>query len=231
MSSRIAWILPCLTALALGVAGAAEVKPFDKVEGWGQVIDPVGDCTFRHENGAFTIKVPGQYHDLWPIQGKVNAPLVLRDVAGDFTIDVLVKEVTKAEPDTVLPAMASTASFHAGSLVIWQDAKNFVRFDRTDMNKSGRATTACYLHIFQDGARTAELAPAVPDRATHLRLTRKGDRVTAAYSQDGAKTWRSLAEQKVKLADKLKAGVSALNNTSRENVVRFANLKVGVEER
>ena len=55
---------------------------------------------------------------------------------------------------------------------------------------------------------------------------RKGDRITAAYSQDGAKTWTSLAEQKVKLADKLKAGVSALNNTSRENLVRFADLKL-----
>ena len=182
---------------------------------------------FNHEDAKFTIKVPGAYHDLWPVKGKVNAPLVLQEVAGDFTIEVLVEEVAKAEPDTVLPGLASTASFHAGSLVVWQDAKNFVRFDRTNMNKGGRATTACYLHIFQDGARTAELAPAVPDRPTHLRLTRKGDRVTAAYSQDSAKTWTSLAEQKIKVGDKLKAGVSALNNTSRENVVRFAELKIG----
>ena len=66
----------------------------------------------------------------------------------------------------------------------------------------------------------------VADRPTHLRLTRKGDRITAAYSQDGAKTWRSLPAQKVTLADKVKAGVSALNNTSRENAVRFADLKL-----
>ena len=223
---RRSWSI-VLLAGGLTAARAADVKSLETVEGWGQVVDPVGDCTFNHADSTFTIKVPGAYHDLWPVKGQVNAPLVLQEVAGDFTIDVLVKEVTRAEPDTVLPAMASTASFHAGSLVIWQDAKNFVRFDRTNMNKGGRATTACYLHIFLDGARTAELAPAVPDRPTHLRLTRKGDRVTAAYSQDGAKTWRGLAEQKVKLADKLKVGVSALNNTSRENVVRFANLKLG----
>jgi hypothetical protein len=208
-------------------AWAADVQPLESVQGWGLVVDPIGDCKFGHVEGKFTIKVPGAYHDLWPVKGQVHAPLVLQEVAGDFTIDVLVEEVTKAEPDTVLPGMSSTASFHAASLVIWQDAKNFVRFDRTDMNKGGRATTACYLHVFEGGARTAELAPTVPDKPTHLRLTRKGDGVTAAYSQDGAKTWTSLASQKVSLADKLKAGISALNNTSRENVVRFADLKIG----
>ena len=221
----VAFIALVISPPAAGIAD--EVKPFDTIKGWGVVVDPVGDCTFNHEEGKFTIKVPGAYHDLWPVKGQVNAPLVLQEVAGDFTMEVLIEEVTKAEPDTVLPGLASTASFHAGSLIIWQDAKNFVRFDRTDMHKDGRATNACYLHVFQHGERTVSLAPIVPDRPTHLRLTRKGDRVTAAYSQDGAKTWTSLAEQKVKLADKLKAGVSALNSTSRENVVRFADLKLG----
>ena len=220
------WSLSALLAGGLATAWAAEVKPLETVAGWGLVVDPVGDCSFSHEEGRFTIKLPGAYHDLWPVKGQVNAPLVLQEVAGDFTIDVLVKEVTRAQPDTVLPAMASTASFHAGSLVIWQDSKNFVRFDRTDMHNRGRATNACYLHIFQDGARTAELAPAVPDQPTHLRLTRKGNRVTAAHSQDGAKSWRSLPEQKVTLAEKVKAGVSALNNTTRGNTVTFQGLKI-----
>jgi hypothetical protein len=217
-----------LALLSGGLAAtrAADVKPLETVKGWGRIVDPVGDCTFNDADGKFTIKVPGAYHDLWPVKGKVNAPLVLQDVVGDFTIDVLVEEVSRAEPDTVLPGMASAASFHAGSLVIWQDAQNFVRFDRTNMNKGARATTACYLHIYQKGERTAELAPVVPDRPTHLRLTRKGNRLTAAYSQDGGKTWTSLAEQMVTLDDELKAGVSAVNNTIRENIVRFAELNI-----
>ena len=213
--------------LAGGLTAADDLQPLESIQGWGLIVDPVGDCRFEHADSKFTIQVPGAYHDLWPGRGKVNAPLVLQEISGDFTIDVLVEEVTKAEPDTVLPGLASTASFHAGSLIIWQDAKNFVRFDRTNMNRGGRTVTACYLHVYQDGKRTAELAPVVPDKPTHLRLSRKGDRVTAAYSQDGAKTWTSLAEQQVKMADKLKAGISAINNTSRENIVRFADLKIG----
>src|SRR6187401_2628145 len=92
-----------LALLAGGLAAAEEVRPLETVQGWGLVVDPVGDCKFEHADGKFTIKVPGEHHDLWPVKGKVNAPLVLQEAAGDFTIEVLVEDVTKAEPDTVLP--------------------------------------------------------------------------------------------------------------------------------
>lgn len=217
-----------LVALVSTSASAQEAQPSVSlsIDGWGTIVDPVGDCSVSHEAGVLTIKVPGAYHDLWPGRGKVNAPLVLQEVEGDFTIEVLVKEVTKAEADTVLPGMASAASFHSGSLVIWQDAKNFLRFDRTDMYHRGRGVNACYLQIFQGGERTAEVAPTVPDRPTHLRLARKGGRLTASYSQNGGRSWTSLPEQTIALPGKVKAGVAALNNTSRENAVSFADLKV-----
>ena len=54
-------------------AVAEDVKPLETVKGWGLVVDPLGDCTFSHQEGKFTIKVPGAYHDLWPVKGKVNA--------------------------------------------------------------------------------------------------------------------------------------------------------------
>jgi regulation of enolase protein 1 (concanavalin A-like superfamily) len=205
---------------------AADVKPLETVAGWGLVVDPVGDCAFEHAGDKFAIKVPGAYHDLWPLKGQVNAPLVLQEASGDFTIEVLVEDVTKATADTVLPGMASTASYHAAVLVVWQDAKNFVRLDRTDMHNRGRAITSCYLQVFANGEKTVELSPIVPDKPTHLRLSRKGDRLLAAYSQDGGKTWRDFPMQKFALAGKIKAGVCALNNTSRENVARFSGLKL-----
>jgi regulation of enolase protein 1 (concanavalin A-like superfamily) len=217
-----------LLVLLLGVlaVGAAEVKPLDNVAGWGLVVDPVGDCSFELEGGTFTIRIPGEYHDLWPGSGKVNAPLVLQEVDGDFSITVAVAHIDKAERDTRIAGLAGTTSFHAASLVIWQDAKNFVRFDRTQMDRGGQQITSCYLHIFKDGARVAEVAPVVPDRPTQLRLTRKADTLTAAYSQDSGKSWKDLAPQKIGLPAKVKAGVSALNNTTRGNTVTFEALKI-----
>ena len=86
-------------------------------------------------------------------------------------------------------------------LVIWHNAKNLVRLARTDMNNGGRAITSCYLQVFQDGEKVFEQAPIVPDTPTHLRLARLGNRVTAAYSQDGGKTWHTISSPRVELPD------------------------------
>jgi len=214
--------LALLTTAALG----QDLKPGDAVAGFGTIVDPVGDCSFAREGEKLTIRIPGAYHDLWPVAGKVNAPLVLQEAEGDFSISVAVAHIDRAERDTRIAGLAGTASFHAGSLVIWQDAKNFVRFDRTQMDRSGQQITSCYLHVFKDGARLVELSLVVPNRPTQLRLTRKADTLTAAYSQDGGTSWKELPSQKIDLPAKVKAGVSALNNTTRGNSVTFEGLKI-----
>lgn len=94
------------------------------------------------------------------------------------------------------------------------------------MNNAGRAITSCYLHVFKDGQRVAEIAPVVPDKPTRLRLGRRGDRLRADYSQDGGKSWRSLPEQTIDLPARVKAGISALNNTTRGNTVQFEGLTI-----
>src|SRR5207249_2344373 len=80
---------------------------------WGEFIDPAGDCRVREVGGIVTITVPGAYHDLWPREGKVNAPLLLRDVEGNFTATVKVAAVTKAEEGTPISELATTVAFHA----------------------------------------------------------------------------------------------------------------------
>ena len=222
-----------LAALSAG-AGAGGENPADKpavaggnmIPGWGEFVDPEGDCKFRRDDEALTITVPGEVHDLWPVKSKVNAPLVLQDAEGDFTVEVKVAHVDRAAEGTVIPGTGSSTAFHAGTLVIWQDNRNFVRLDRTDMNKAGRGSTSCYLHVFQDGERVVEVAELVKDTPTHLRLQRRGDQLTAAYSQDGGQTWQSFPVQKIGLADKVQAGVSALNATSRPCEVRFEDIQL-----
>jgi hypothetical protein len=205
---------------------AQERQPLRSVEGWGLLVDPVGDCRFERDADKLTITVPGEYHDLWPGKGKVNAPLVLQEAEGNFSVEVLVAHLSKAQAGSVIPGLASSVSFHAGSLVIWHNAENLVRLDRTDMNNAGRAITSCYLHVFQDGERVAEMASIVPDKPTHLRLERRDGRVTASYSHDAGTTWRTVSSANVKLPDKVKVGVSALNNTRRENTAQFEDLRI-----
>ena len=198
----------------------------ENIPGWGTVVDPTGDCEIRHADGKLTIKIPGIYCDLWPVKGQVNAPLVLDDVEGDFTVQVLVAEVSKSNRDTRIEGLAGSTSFHAGSLVVWKDVKNFVRLDRTNMDRDGRTITGVYLHVFKNGERVAEAAPLVPDKPTHLRIERKGDRVMAAYSQNGGRSWQELPVQTMDLPSKVKVGVAALNNTTTGNTVQFEGLKI-----
>ena len=74
--------------------------------------------------------------------------------------------------------------------------------------------------------RVDEMSSLVPDEPTQLRLTRKANALTAAYSQDGGNGWTDLAQQKIDLPAKVKAGVSALNNTTRGNTVTFEGIKI-----
>ena len=56
---------------------------------WDKV-DPDGDCKFTPQKDALAIAVPAKDHELVPDRGRMDAPRLLRDVAGDFTAQVAV---------------------------------------------------------------------------------------------------------------------------------------------
>src|SRR5688500_15258010 len=92
-----------VTALFAVAADTPATKPAPRqIEGWGDVIDPDGDCRITGTAEALEILVPGSYHDLWPDpQGAMNAPRVLRDVpAGDFAVQVRIPAPVLAEKGT-----------------------------------------------------------------------------------------------------------------------------------
>src|SRR4051812_31099083 len=78
-------------ALVVRAASAAPVpgeKPFQT--SWDPPTDPDGDCTFQRVEGKLTITLPGSDHDLGIERGRMNAPRLLRDVEGDFVVQVRV---------------------------------------------------------------------------------------------------------------------------------------------
>lgn len=216
----------CLLAVSCRLApvGGADIQPFDVIPGWGTAVDPVGDCKFALDGGALSIHVGAGMHDLHPGPQSVNAPLVLQEATGDFTIEVQVLDVTKAAPATITAGARSV--FHAGTLVIWQDAKNMIRFDRTDMWREGRAFNTCYFHIFKDGERTVQDNRVIQNRPTHLRLERRNGSVIASFSEDGGQTWQSFPTQTDPLSPKVKVGVAGLNNSSGTPTARFADFQL-----
>lgn len=219
----------CVSATWPCATGAEDLKPFDDVPNWGVVVDPVGDCKFSLNQKVLSITVPGEYHDLWPTGGKVNAPMVLQDVAGDFTVEVTVRDVTQAQPGTMIAGLNSKSVFHAGTLMIWQDSKSFARFDRSDMHKDGRAFNTCYWQAYKAGERKALESRLVKNQPTHLRLQRRTGSVVASYSEDDGKSWQSFPELSITFPDKIKVGVAALNNSTDVTKARFADFQLLAE--
>ena len=108
--------------------GHADDQEQRVIPGWGEVVDPAGDCTIEEAAGTLTITVPGKEHNLNPLPGwnNLDAPRVLRDVDGDFVLQVLVRkfDMPKAETSS---NKEKPASFVAGGLLVWKDGKNFLR--------------------------------------------------------------------------------------------------------
>src|SRR5436189_4997988 len=62
-----------------------------KIAGWGTAIDPDRDCKFFTSKDSLLISVPGSHpHDLAADIDLINAPRILQNVHGDFTIQVKV---------------------------------------------------------------------------------------------------------------------------------------------
>ena len=72
----------------LGIA--APRRLLAAIAGWGEPIDPLGDCQLQSSSDSLTISVPGTLHSLAPANKNFDAPRVLQDVQGDFTVEVKV---------------------------------------------------------------------------------------------------------------------------------------------
>jgi hypothetical protein len=225
-ATRVAAVAAVLVLGAFFVGAAAEA-----IEGWGEFVDPDGDCRARAaDDGRLVIDVPGKLHDLWPDpQGSTNAPRVLRDApAPDVVARVTVAGEVDAKDGTgVAPGKRP---FRAASLLLWEDEKNFVRLDRGCVVREGKPIYFAYYHVFRNGKRTTHLSKDIENRPASLRLHRRGNKVKAAVSQDEGKTWDEFPEQEVKLAEEMKVGVAALNATTEPFEATFEKFEVTAAE-
>jgi regulation of enolase protein 1 (concanavalin A-like superfamily) len=222
-------VVPTLLVLALvAAAPAPDKKPARRDEprkaaGWGELVDPSGQCKVRLDDAGVTVEVPAGSFDLYPESQKVNAPRLVQDASGDFAVQV--KVVGKVMGEKGAEAPGRDVAFNAATLLIWQDENNFVRLDRAGFHKAGKPNHQTYYHIYQGGKRAVHEGRKLPVKDSWLRLERKGGKVTASWSEDGKK-WQSYPAQDVKLADKVKVGVAALNASSKPFAASFEELKV-----
>ena len=194
-------------------AARAQEKQAQTIKGWGTVKDLDGDCKAVLDGKKMTIMVPKGTHDMTyrdDFTG-VNAPRIVQDVDGDFTVQVRINAFGQPQANTSSNGMYS---FVGSGLLIWLDDKNFIRLERSAEGNGGGLFV--YLEQFQD-AKTGKNKAAVllQDKGTDLKVERKGDNFTFAFKEgDDAKEWTTLTEIESKLPGKLKVGVHAINTTT-----------------
>ncbi len=106
-----------------------------EIAGWGTAIDPDGDCKIAPDGKALVVEVPGKLHDLNADIDKFNAPRVLREVEGDFNIQVKVVGDFKPGAKSLNP---KSVPFNGGGIFVWRDSDNYIRLERAAIIRGGK---------------------------------------------------------------------------------------------
>lgn len=176
-------------ALAFTANAAEPTSKKQSITGWGNPINPAGDCEFEVTDGKLTIMVPGSAkpHDLSPEMSSTTAPRVVQPVKGDFVIQVRVDGEFQPSGEST---QSGRTGYTGAGLVVFADDNNFVRIERATLNLGGaRAIPYTNFEIRVNGqleqpGTTGDL-PTEPDKPTWLRLERRGHQMKGAMSRDG----------------------------------------------
>lgn len=229
-----------LTMMGLLPAGCIHVNmaapptpsvPLSTLADWGTPINPDGDCRFFLSDGTLLIHVPGtpRPHDLSPELGNHNAPRVLQEAQGDFTLQVRVDG--RFDPGS-RSMLARRTPYNGAGLVAAFDDGNVVTLVRAVLRR-GDGESMPYanfeIRVNRTIARFGEETetPIPPDGPIHLRLERRGMRMLGAWSTDGL-TWSNLEPWDLPASwpGVSHVGVIAINNTQDEFNPRFSALRL-----
>jgi regulation of enolase protein 1 (concanavalin A-like superfamily) len=224
MSNVYGCWLVVAAALSMLPSAFAQTKPAPPLKGWGEVIDPDGDCRIRQEGGTLSIAIPPTLHDLSAESGHMNAPRVLEPIEGDFIGQVKVSgNFSHAGQRTSNRFLA----YHGGGLVLWQDDQNYVRLERAALlDQQGQVVHYANYEIRKDGKRLrAPSGVRLPDQSVFLRLERRQGKIFGSVSVDGVK-WTSFDPFLIELNRPLKLGVCAINTSTEPFTAQFSDLEV-----
>ncbi len=214
-------ILPILLAVSIGCADDPPIT----IEGWGTIIDPDRDCSVTIKNGLISIHVPEGADDLSAELNRLNAPRMLQEVSGSFSIEVRVS----GEFVTGEATIEGRTAYNGAGLLLWQDERNYIRLERAALKRSGRVQHYVNFEQRVDG-RIVQFGTPLDfqvdeTRACDLRLERKDAQINASVRQ-GDDPWQALLPKSSPLPIIVKVGVTAINASDAPFEPHFSNLRL-----
>ena len=198
---------------------------------WGTVVDPDKDGRFVATRETLTVTVPGPAHVL--VDGaRQNAPRVIRDVRGDFQVQVKVAALAghkgAFQRNLFLEGPAgflNTSAFHGAGLVVMEDADNFFKLEQGVTGDEQKHYLAWQTRI-EGVSDHGSLMHPKNVRFNYLRIQRLGPHLWFAGSPDGER-WKYFpiitAED---LPDRFTVGLIAGHNTDAGMEATFAEYQV-----
>jgi regulation of enolase protein 1 (concanavalin A-like superfamily) len=212
-----------LLGLTFSVVAVAQDRKPVVLKGWGEVFDPDADCKVDLEGEKLTMTVPKTWHALDAESNKINAPVVLRDVEGDFVAEVTIDGDFKPTQPSSNPR---SAPFNGAGILLWSDARNYLRLERAAILRNGSVFS---YSLFEERKNAMPQPPGggivLPNEPLHLRMERKGDQFLASVSTDG-KNWRAFPPRTVKLPAKLKLGLAASSSSAQPFTAKMEDFRV-----
>jgi regulation of enolase protein 1 (concanavalin A-like superfamily) len=216
-------VVSLLLVSALAFAADPDPNPF--MSGWDKPVDPDKDCKFVKEKAGMTLTLPGKDHDLGVERGRMNAPRLLRDVEGDFVVQVRVGgDFTPSNGSTT----TERVPFVGAGLVLMNGDNTYIRLERAALRYASGVKTYSNWELRKDGkwekSGTITELPLTA-KTTYLRLERKGDKLIGSVSEDG-KTWKDMDPITIELPAKVKLGVAACTTSSEAFAPHYDQFKL-----
>lgn len=224
MSRFICGIIALILSAAVLAAPAPKSKPF--VSGWEDPVDPDRDCKISREKNVLTIEMPGTLHSFDPLSKRFNAPRLLREIDGDFVMQIRLRFACRPSVRSLDKEMHPFIA--AGFLVILPE--NFpTKCCRMEYRLAGFGLSPNGYVAAEVWDNQGKQEKIVGDENwsfqkpehVYLRLERSSERLRYSISPDG-KVWMPRGGGPIKgLPSKLKLGLAAHSNSAEPSKVLF----------
>jgi regulation of enolase protein 1 (concanavalin A-like superfamily) len=209
---RLAALFVCALLAVAAVAAPAPFRPSGPwFSGWDKPVDSVGDCTFDRNGDKLTLIVPAQ-------KVRNKGPRLLRNVEGDFVAQVRITSTFRP---------AGKGEYDVAAALWITDGSTSVFLARSATGGVNGLTTGFHVIVQDKEGKwpTWKMSEKNPVKeAAVVRLERRGDRITAAFSDEGDRPEVQALE--LKLPRKIKVGVQAGSGSTETFRATFDQFKL-----
>lgn len=192
--------------------------------GWGTIVDPYDDSTFKLEGTALHLTLPGTHKSMEGKGDSIGGPRALRDgeVEGDFTATVKVVGEFKPQGKSTNP---KAVPYNGAGLLLWVDSGNYLRLERATIQRGGKLSSYANVEEYEGGGRAGAFGGPLAPGTAYLRLERRGRRILPSVSNDQS-NWTAMRPVDVSWPARVKVGVIGVNSNTEPLVVTFEDFAV-----